>query len=743
MRITFKRLTLAIASAGLLTIYGCGGGGGGVETADVDITVVDGPIKNATVCLDKNFNGACDPDEPSGKTDAAGKIKLKVAKADVNQYPVLAVVGTDAEDVDTGAVPVAFTLKAPADKSAVVSPLTTMVQTLLEGSGLSTAEAEAKVKADTGLNVSLFDDFTKGNSADQKAAQTIARLIVITTQQQTTALVSTLNTDALDGSKITKEKISKAVDKSILSRLPALKVAAADPAVTGAASPAAKEAALLGQANTLAAASELTPESLPTVVAVNNQASAPGAPPPTALEQAKAFLALFDASLANSFPGTGVSRAAFSDGCYLDDGTTKAVSITLFDQDRVLSGEQNKFRVGSTRTNVQVLAERDITNPDGSKRREIDVQYDVNYVDGTKFSDTDPAAFTTLISGSSSGSTFAPGIACTTPETGSNLRFFGNRAVVSASLRPWNERYERYNLATGMPLVSAVDYNKWVFFRITDNSNFAKYVIVKGPGLPAAGYKMVSPRIQRDAPEFAGKRGNFVNWLDTDSFRICRNSLNGGNGRDGALADCVGFGAQSNSLGVFNRPANLADSEFDVLGFVAGGSYTFAVHNDDGWKTVNGQASQTPIATYTRVLRRLPYSAVALAGAGPGSDLYPHITSSKTPVQLADIFRSKLADTTNLSWTALGTMPDGAKYGFGSAYSYEEGPANMNLNFWPRSRTFFAVYPANGALVAANFPIPAAAAVLVAPAYAEIGVDYANRTGGFVGSRVSFETVAP
>ena len=261
MRITFKRLTQAIASAGLLTIYGCGGGGGGVETADVDITVVDGPIKNATVCLDKNFNGACDPDEPSGKTDAAGKIKLKVAKADVNQYPVLAVVGTDAEDVDTGAVPVAFTLKAPADKSAVVSPLTTMVQTLLEGSGLSTAEAEAKVKADTGLNVSLFDDFTKGNSADQKAAQTIARLIVITTQQQTTAL-----------------------------------------------------------------------------------------------EQAKAFLALFDASLANSFPGTGVSRAAFSDGCYLDDGTTKAVSITLFDQDRVLSGEQNKFRVGSTRTTRGTLS---------------------------------------------------------------------------------------------------------------------------------------------------------------------------------------------------------------------------------------------------------------------------------------------------------------------------------------------------------------------------------------------------
>ena len=106
---------------------------------------------------------------------------------------------------------------------------------------------------------------------------------------------------------------------------------------------------------------------------MNNQAPAPGAPPPTALEQAKAFLALFDASLATSFPGTGVSMAAFNDGCYLDDGITKPVSIALFDVNRSLSGEENKFRVGSTRTNVQVLAERNTTNPDGSKRREIDV----------------------------------------------------------------------------------------------------------------------------------------------------------------------------------------------------------------------------------------------------------------------------------------------------------------------------------------------------------------------------------
>ena len=58
MKISFKRLALAVAGASLLTLYGCGGGGGGTATVDVPVTVVDGAIENAIVCLDKNANGA-------------------------------------------------------------------------------------------------------------------------------------------------------------------------------------------------------------------------------------------------------------------------------------------------------------------------------------------------------------------------------------------------------------------------------------------------------------------------------------------------------------------------------------------------------------------------------------------------------------------------------------------------------------------------------------------------------------
>ncbi len=161
-----KRIVFGVASAGLLSLYGCGGSdsapAAAVATATtVPITVVDGPIQNATVCLDKNSNRMCDAGEPFGKTDVNGKVNLAVDLADVGKYPVIAVVGTDAVDADTGKVPVPFTMSAPADRVGVVSPLTTLVQQLIASTGASTADAAASVQATTGIAVSLFDDFTK------------------------------------------------------------------------------------------------------------------------------------------------------------------------------------------------------------------------------------------------------------------------------------------------------------------------------------------------------------------------------------------------------------------------------------------------------------------------------------------------------------------------------------------------------------------------------------------------------
>lgn len=284
MKFDIQRISLAIASAGLLTLYGCGGGSSSTATApppssvattaDVGITVVDGPIKNATVCLDKNNNGACDTGEPTGKTDVAGKVTLKVDLADVGKFAVLAVVGTDAVDSDTGAVPVPFTLKAPADKTGVVSPLTTLVQSIIESTGVSSAVAASQVQAQTGINVSLFEDFTKSTSTDNQAAGTIARMLVVTTQQQSSLLGSSVGSSAIDGAVISKADLDKIIRNKLLEILPALLTALADPAVLAATTPAAKEAALLAQANTLVSTSGLTTASIATLVAINNQTAA-------------------------------------------------------------------------------------------------------------------------------------------------------------------------------------------------------------------------------------------------------------------------------------------------------------------------------------------------------------------------------------------------------------------------------------------------------------------------------------
>lgn len=282
------RLLFALASTAIL-IAGCGGGGGGGSTpapdtgstlSSVPVTVIDGVIQNATVCLDKNRNGACDSGEPSGRTDSAGNVVLQVEAADVGQYPVLAVVGTDAVDADHGPVAQPFVMKAPADRSAVVSPLTTLVQTAVDNTGASSAEAETSVKAQLGVNVSLFDDFTKSTSTDSANAGAIARMVVVATQEQSAALASAVGTAAIDGTVITQAALDKAIEQKMLENLSLLVAATSDPRIQAATTPQAKAEAIAAVAEELVAApgTGLTVAAVATVVAINNQVAA-GAPP--------------------------------------------------------------------------------------------------------------------------------------------------------------------------------------------------------------------------------------------------------------------------------------------------------------------------------------------------------------------------------------------------------------------------------------------------------------------------------
>ena len=299
MKIKLKRLALGIASASLVGLYGCGGGSSStavsdgvvvaaVATTDVPVTVIDGPIQNAQVCLDINNNGVCDTGEPTGKTDASGKVTIKVNTTDFGKYPVLAVVGTDAIDADTGAVPTPFTMKAPADQTAVITPLTTLVQNVVASTGSTSAAAADVVKAQTGINVSLFEDFSKGTTDDHKAAANIARMVVVTTQQQAETVKTAVGTADASGGTITKEDLDKAIQKKVMEMLPQMVALLSDPGVqdalkaaqakidaaTGAAKTTAqteKDALIKTPAVSVVASNGMTKDAVATNVAVNKQ----------------------------------------------------------------------------------------------------------------------------------------------------------------------------------------------------------------------------------------------------------------------------------------------------------------------------------------------------------------------------------------------------------------------------------------------------------------------------------------
>ncbi len=250
MNTQLKRLTLAMSSAAIITLVGCGGSPGGgtaaatpeVTTADVATRVIDGAISNALVCMDKNRNGECDASEPQGRTDASGNLTLKVDKADVGKFPLLTLVGTDAVDADHGPVTEPFAMTTPPGKSSVISPLTTMVAQAME-TGATEAEAEATVKAQTGITVSLFEDFVKvGKPATGKNPGDVARMIVVTTQEQNKVLSASVGTQLSDGTVLSKQDLQRAVQKKLLQILPTV-VAEMDNA-SGAGDQKAKEAAV-------------------------------------------------------------------------------------------------------------------------------------------------------------------------------------------------------------------------------------------------------------------------------------------------------------------------------------------------------------------------------------------------------------------------------------------------------------------------------------------------------------------
>jgi hypothetical protein len=463
---------------------------------------------------------------------------------------------------------------------------------------------------------------------------------------------------------------------------------------------------------------------------------------PAILDEVKSFFAAYDALWATAVPASGAQATSFSDACYLHAGRTKAYIVADIDADLDEYRASQAFQIGARRSNLQVLALRQSTNPDGSARREVDVSYDVSYADGS----VARATKQTLISGSSAGTS-----GCAAPQVSSALRFFGDRRLVGIALQPRNQRDERYSIGTGAALNPAVQYRRDIRVRVTDPMANAKYVVVSGPGPSGSvggqsvpfSLKMMSPFVMRAAPEFAGRPGNYVNWRDEDSFRYCGTSDNAV--PVAAIADCVGAGATSDSWG-FNTgsPNAQADASFAAQGWRAGGKYRVDVYDDDGWRTVNGHAGKTPIATYYETLEHLPYTFVEMAGSGASAQTNDRFARLDFGAMSAAAIRANVTSATpapmSVSWNVQPALPDGRAFRLFSSSEFFQGvkAGTAAGQSWPRLRFSTDSYPGSTATSLA-WPVQAKPADMNSKTYVEYTLTYSDRNDAIIRSLVSFQ----
>jgi hypothetical protein len=186
----------------------------------VSVNVIDGLLRNARVCMDVNGNGECDSTEPASVSSAAGVATLQVPADLVGRHPLVAVVGTDAVDADSGPVTQAYTMTTPADRTAVISPLTTLAQFLVQTQNLTSAEADTQLQA-AGLAVSAYDNFVARRGTEPASAEAglVAAAVAAALAQQTAAVASAIGKADAGGTTVTRADVERLVRGATLLAL--------------------------------------------------------------------------------------------------------------------------------------------------------------------------------------------------------------------------------------------------------------------------------------------------------------------------------------------------------------------------------------------------------------------------------------------------------------------------------------------------------------------------------------------
>lgn len=200
----------------LLTLAGCGGGNDpdpklsppsiNPSSSTLSGVVLDGYLYKANVCIDRNDNAFCDAaDGVITQTDNRGRYELEIGDgADGLTILVEAVPGVTIDmDSPDQTVTKAFTLETPSASPQVVSPMTSMISSLAETSGVSFDQAAINLADDLNVTSTVIkSDYVAGSSQQSREVHMLARGItrVMQEAQQESVDSGVSQSDARKGS---------------------------------------------------------------------------------------------------------------------------------------------------------------------------------------------------------------------------------------------------------------------------------------------------------------------------------------------------------------------------------------------------------------------------------------------------------------------------------------------------------------------------------------------------------------
>lgn len=423
---------------------------------------------------------------------------------------------------------------------------------------------------------------------------------------------------------------------------------------------------------------------------VTPQSTASITPEASAQTETALLVADVDNIWRTKVPASSAERSQFSDACYLDNGGTKKFNADRYDGklDRTADYMKaaNAYRVGAKRSNFKLVS---LVVSGDKKTKTAVVSYDIAYADGTKALNT----LHTLIWGDSSALCAANGLTDVTPENRPTWRYAGDGgAGRKVNIDVWvsNLKTKTFSLTDGTqgkastskptdPVIAPI-FSRLLRLDVNDPRGLGyTYAVVTGPLLPTAGVVLILPKAYND-PEGAlkGKSSHFLN--NTNLFegaRMCA-TASGQTGADLAAdkVDCVKNGLRTNSW-------TLSDTDIDKL--TGNDTYTYKVYAGEGWKTVNGFASETPALTYTKTLHAKPFKSTYAQSAYPEMDVDEGI-SQQDFLNRAKVNEGAAADLTVKGALTAATVPEGAlPRAFTVLWNYSRGRATADAT-WPQYR---------------------------------------------------------